>query len=176
MKHRLFLLAGCALALWLGACASPSTATGGPASVTLPLSHAWFDGRSVEYITTDVSDAGVARMLGVNHVPRLADALVGPGRRSLLERVYKFANDEQRSVFQSAPVPTGAANTSVAYSPLWRVVVVRRVRASGTPELKSEEAVLAAADRGEVTLEVTDIVVNCPITRSVDGLPLRDVR
>ena len=34
-------------------------------------------------------------------------------------------------------------------------------------ELRSEEAVLAAADAGELLLSLTDIVVNCPI---VDGL------
>lgn len=31
----------------------------------------------------------------------------------------------------------------------------------------------AAQERGELSLELTGIVANCPITRSVDGLPLK---
>lgn len=134
------------------------------------------EGRKVEYITTDVSDPAMARMLGVNLVPRLADTISGPGRTSVVERVYKFAGNEQISVFQSAPSPTGATNTDRGYSPLWRVVMVRWLRPSAIRELRSEEQVLAAADKGDLALDVTDIVVNCPITRSLDGLPLKGVR
>ena len=38
------------------------------------------------------------------------------------------------------------------------------------------EAVLAAADAGELLLSVTDIVVNCPITRPAEGPALRGAR
>ena len=172
MQRRLFL-ALCSLSV-LAACASSPFVAGGT-ETALPLSRAWFDGRKVEYITTDVSDAAMAQMLGVNHVPRLADALPGQGRRSVVERVYKFAGGEQISVFQSAPSPTGTTTTS-AYSPLWRVVMVRPLRPAGGLELQSEEQVLAAAERGDVALEVTDIVINCPITRSASGQPLKGVR
>ena len=174
MMHRRLFLALCSPSV-LAACASSPFVAGGT-ETALPLSRAWFDGHQVEYITTDVSDAAMAQMLGVNHVPRLADALPGQGRRSVVERVYKFAGGEQISVFQSAPSTTGTSTTTSAYSPLWRVVMVRPLRPADGLELQSEEQVLAAAERGDVALEVTDIVINCPITRSASGQPLKGVR
>jgi hypothetical protein len=134
------------------------------------------DGKQVEYVTTDISDLKMARDAGVNHVPRLRDALARPGARSLVERVYKFTDNSQITVFQSAPQPTGAENKDASYSPLWRMVLVQWRDAKRAKELRSEEEVLAAVDRDELSLEVTDIVVNCPITRSTDGQPLRGVR
>ena len=163
-------LPGAAAALlWLAGCAS------GPAEVRLPLHRAWVDGQQVEYVTTDISDAAMARQEGVNHVPRLALALGGPGRPSATERVYKFINGEQITVFQSAPRPAGGANADTSYSPLWRMVLVRWQGPAAVRELRSEEQVLAAQERGEVSLEVTDIVVNCPVTRSADGQALKGV-
>ena len=173
IQRRLFLALSPFLAL--SACAITAFVAGGT-ETAVPLSRAWFDGRRVEYITTDVSDAAMAQMLGVNHVPRLADALPGQGRRSVVERVYKFDGGEQISVFQSAPSTAGTGGTISSYSPLWRVVMVRRIRPASGLELQSEEQVLAAAERGDVALDVTDIVINCPITRSVDGQPLKGVR
>lgn len=149
--------------------------------VSLPLQQAWVDGRLVDYVTTDTSDAAMARMMGVNHVPRLAQTLPRPSAsglpaRSALERVYKFVDDVQINIFPSAPVPVGADNRDAAYSPLWLVVEVRWA-AGRTPRLLTdEESVLAAAERGELSLRVTDIVVNCPVVRSADGKALRGVR
>jgi hypothetical protein len=161
--------------LVLSGCASPLFDVGQTETV-LPLSRAWVDGRRVEYVTTDISDAGMAQMMGANHVPRLADAVAAPGRPSLLERVYKFEKGEQISIFQSGPSPTGGSNADKAYSPLWRVVMVRWLKADKVRELRSEEQLLAAVDKGELALTVTGIVVNCPITRGADALALRGVR
>ena len=158
-------------------CACSSVAgPGQPRVVSLPLNDAWMDGRKVEYVTTDISDPTMAQALGVNLVPRLARAIPQDGRPSLVERVYKFADDSQITVFQSAPSPTGPSNADTAYSPLWRMVLVRWRRPSGARELTSEEQILRAADSDEVSLEVTNIVVNCPITRSVDGNAIRGAR
>lgn len=168
-----------ALSGLMAACATgPSRSE---AEVVLPRNRAWMEGRQVDYVTTDVSDLATARMLGVNHVPRLVDALprptgsAGPAR-SLVERVYKFADGEQLSVFQSAPLPTGAANADRSYSPLWRLVLVHWKQPAARRELRHEEAILAAQDRGELELTITDVVLNCPIVRSVDGLALTGVR
>ncbi len=79
------------------------------------------DGRKAEYITTDISDPAMAQALRVNLGPRLAQALAAPGRPSVVERVYKFADDTQITVFQSAPAPTGPGNADPSYSPLWRM-------------------------------------------------------
>ena len=114
MQRRLFLALSSLLVL--AACAGAPFVSGGT-ETALPLSRAWFDGRKVEYITTDVSDAAMARMLGVNYAPRLAEALPGEGRRSAVARVYKFPDGEQISVFQSAPSPSG---TTAAIAPTVR--------------------------------------------------------
>jgi hypothetical protein len=161
-----------AIAVLLAACATPAPG----AETTLPLRRAWVDGRPVEYVTTDISDEAMALQEGVNHVPRLAQAIPAPGRPSLVERVYKFPQGEQISVFQSAPLPTGGANADRSYSPLWRLVMVRWLKPAAARELRSEEEILAAQERGELSLELTGIVANCPITRSVDGLPLKGAR
>lgn len=162
----LMVLAGCAI----------STFDAGRRETVLPLHRAWVDGHLVEYVTTDVSDAAMARAAGVNHVPRLRDALPAPGRPSVVERVYKFAGQEQISVFQSAPRPAGGDNADAGYSPLWRLTWVRWALGAVVRELKSEEELLAAQDQGLLTLELTDIVVNCPVTRSADGRRLQGAR
>jgi len=144
--------------------------------IVLPSNRAWIDGHVVEYITSDISDPAMAKALGVNSVPRLADAVAAPPGRSVLERVYKFPNDEQISIFQSAPRPIGPDNGDRNYSPLWRMVLVHWVRPEAVRELKSEEELLAAEERKELRLEVTGIVVNCPVVRGGDGAALRGVR
>jgi len=164
LRHGLALVA---LTL-LGACSTPQ-------GITLPREQAWVDGRRVEYVTTDISDAAMAAQAGINHVPRLAGA-VGTGSASLTERVYKFADGAQISIFASGPAPVGAARPDPNYSPLWRLVMVRWKAGKPPRELRSEEALLDAQGKGEVELDVTGIVVNCPITRGVDGTALRGVR
>lgn len=153
-----------AMVCTLTACTTVSAPSGRP-EVVLPLNGAWVDGRKVDYITTDVSDAGMARMAGANFVPRLADAIPKAGQPSVLERVYKFPDGEQISIFQSAPTPAGPSNADKSYSPLWRIVLVKWRNSDRVRELKSEEELLAAEDKGEVTLNVTQVVANCPIIR-----------
>ena len=173
---------GVALGLVLGAagCATPAVTAPPGGSVSLPLRRAWFEGRRVEYVTTDVSDAGMARMMGVNHVPRLADAAPRPGSppatASLVERVYMFSAQEQDNVFPSAPQPAGPDNANRAYSPLWRVVLVQWVPGAPVRLLTSEESILDAAERKLVRLDVTAVVANCPVVRSADGRGLTGVR
>jgi hypothetical protein len=161
--------------LLLAACASPLFDVGRTETV-LPMSRAWVDGRIVEYVTTDISDLAMARMMGANHVPGLASAVRSPPGQSLVERVYKFPNEEQISIFASAPSPVGAENQDRSYSPLWRVVLVRWSNPVLRRELKSEEELLAAEEKKDLTLELTDIVVNCPVTRSASGQALKGVR
>jgi hypothetical protein len=163
------------IALLLAACANPFFDVGRTETV-LPFSRAWIDGRVVEYVTTDISDSAMATMMGANYVPRLAEAIRSSPGRSLVERVYKFPQEEQISIFQSAPSPVGADNRDQSYSPLWRVVFVRWADPARVRELKSEEELLSAEERKEVALEITDIVINCPVTRGKDGQGLKGVR
>jgi hypothetical protein len=46
----------------------------GPTIVTYPLHHGSSQGRRVSYVITDASDRSVAEILGVNYVPKLAQA------------------------------------------------------------------------------------------------------
>jgi len=160
----LVLLSGCA------------TFDRGGRETVLPLQRAWIDGRLVEYVTTDASDAAMARERGANYAPRLAKAATALATASVLERVYMFAQKEQLGIFQSGPLPTGPDSTDAGYSPLWRVVWVHWTDPAARRELRSEEEVLAAEERGQLRLEVTPIVVNCPVTRGVDGVALPGVR
>ncbi len=135
---------------------------------TLPLRTAWFDNLPVHYVTTDVSDADVARAQGANFVPRLRDLLPAAGatagaRPALLERVYAVIDSTQPTVFASAPGPAGPDNRGTVYTPLWRMVTVAWQPGRTPVELRSEEAVLQAEERRDVALHVTDVVLNCPV-------------
>lgn len=136
----------------------------GAAEITLPLKEAWFEGKSVHYISTDVSDQNLARKQGLNYVPSLADML----KKGPVEKAYKFPGEEQGAVLPSIPRPLGAGNADTNYHPLWVLVMVRWKSGVVQHVLKSEEAVLAAADKGEVELTQTKIVVNWPVLRVND--------
>lgn len=152
-------LAGCAHA----------PAPPGPGLVQLPALKGWFDGETVLYVTTDVSHADVALAKGANFAPRLAYALPGgppqPGRPASVDKVYAVTNFKQPSVFASAPRPVGPTSADTAYSPLWQMVKVTWQPGRVPRELRAEEAVLAAADKGDLTLELTPVVLNCAIVQ-----------
>ena len=155
-----------ALLLLTGACTSvalPST----QAQASLPVLSGWFDGEEVFYITTDVSNAEVAQAKGANFAPRLAYALPAgkpaPGQPSSVDKVYAVTNFQQASIFASAPFPMGSTSRETAYSPLWHMVKVSWAAGRTPQTLRSEEAVLAAAESGAVVLEPTGVVLNCPI-------------
>ena len=176
----LVCLAGCA-SLLLAGCASVGPPRADEEAVLeLPAVLGWFNGLPLRYVTTDVSDAGMARAMGVNFVPRLADAQAEAGSprgaRSAVDKVYMFPPGSQGNVFPSAPVPTGPGNTDRAYSPLWVVVQVAWREGRSPRPLHSEEQVLAAADAGLITLTPTRIVVNCPVVQTGQGGTLESAR
>ena len=167
---RTSLIAATALAaLLVGACASPAPPPQ-RAVANLPVLQGWYEGKVVFYITTDVSDAGVAHEKGANFAPRLAYALPASGTqvagRSSVDKVYAVTNFAQPAVFASAPNPVGPLSRDTAYSPLWQMVKVTWSGSASAYALKSEEAVLDAQEKGLVTLQPTPVVLNCPI---IDG-------
>jgi hypothetical protein len=127
----------------------------------------------VYYVTTEITDPTMARNAGVTYAPRLEDAVPGypklPELRSVLERVYKFPGNEQDAVFASAPTPPGPESSDPAYSPLWLAYMVRWNDHSRPRALTSEQAIQAAADANEVSVEQTSIVINCPIIWTASG-------
>lgn len=142
---------------------------------SLPMLSAWYNGQMVNYVTTDVSDANMAREMGANYAPRLRDAIPEypkpPRQKTVLERVYGFPEGEQpNNVFGSAPSPVGYNSTDEQYSPVWHMYWVKWVDPNQAKVLTSEEAILDAEELGLVTIERTDIVVNCPIVSSPDKI------
>jgi hypothetical protein len=75
-----------------------------------------------------------------------------------LAPIWAFTNgaDGQRNVIDVAPGDRG-------YSPLWRVVMVTWADDATPRVLRSAAQVKSAAAAGEVTLEQTTTVVNCPV-------------
>ncbi|MBU2239730.1 MAG: hypothetical protein KJ868_17115 [Gammaproteobacteria bacterium] len=162
-----FLLASCSLH-------SIQETKSQQATISLPLLHGWHEGKEVRYITTDVSDQEVAKVKNANYAPRLREAIPQypkpPQVKTVLERVYAFPNQEQSwSVFASVPEPLGYESQNTHYSPLWLMYVVVWKDPSKAKELTSEEAILTAEDQGLVTIERTDIVLNCPVIPFVVG-------
>lgn len=167
----------CVLAA-LSSCASldDRVGAGNPASthfVQIPLIDGWHDGQKIQYITTDVSDRNAATMLGANYAPRLVDAIPeqprAPGQASVLERLYTVTNFTQVNIAPSSPTPVGAASTDRAYSPLWQMYEVSWLPGAIPRTLRSANEVLEAADRGEVSVKATQMVVNCAIVFSEKG-------
>lgn len=138
------------------------------ASITFPLLSGWHEGQKVYYITTDVSVPEMAQAMNANHAPRLLDAIPEypkpPGLKTVLERVYGFPNGEQKtSVFASMPAPLGYTSQDQHYSPVWIMWTVEWLQPDKVTELRSEESIFQAEDKGWVKLTRTNVVVNCPV-------------
>lgn len=162
-----------AVGVSMGACSEPSRPVTGAGGITLPLLSAWYEGKKVYYITTDVSDPKVAQIMGANLTPRLSDGLPGypkpPTQKSLIERVYAFTNSPQDKVFSSAPAPIGPASADRHYSPIWLAVNVTWAPTANQKTLTSEEEILEQEDAHLLTLEQTEVLLNCPIVGSETG-------
>ena len=142
----------------------------------------WYDGNVVFYITTDVSQQEMARAAGANYVPRMRHALrtPEPGQPTAVDRVYKFSNFEQGSVFPSAPQFEGDAGADTEYTPFWVVYQVTWLPGSTPHLLRSEQEIADAEQNKQVRIAATDVVVNCPILFSrkdgpPDGMKIRAV-
>jgi hypothetical protein len=170
------LILACALLLAAGANAQSALAdrgvmhvqaASGVPSVRLPLVVGWYDGQEVLYLTTDVSDKQAALDMGVNYVPRLANAInSSPGS---VDDIFAVTNFTQGNIIPSAPLPTGPGNLDPEYSPLWQVSTVTWNPGVTPYLLRSESEVMAAAASGLVTIAQTNIVVNCPVIYTPQG-------
>lgn len=161
------LLATLAIGLLLAGCASTAPPTT-DSQISLPLLPGWFDGQKVYYITADSSDAQMATVMQANYVPRLANALPdepGPHPLATYDRIYKFVDQPQPSVLPSIPQPLGAGNQDNAYSPLWHLYNVRWNPGQNVRELRSADQVLSAQEQGQISIEASGIIVNCPVVR-----------
>lgn len=130
----------------------------------IPPIMGFYDGQEVAFVRTETSDPKVATtltgMVGspVLVVPELADV-----PESALGRVYVFTNGVkgggpmgfQPDVFDSSPAdPT--------YSPLRELILVTWEGGADSRVLRSAQEVQVAAERGELDIERTGIVVSMP--------------
>lgn len=139
-------------------------------TVSLPLVTGWYKGQEVFYLQTEASDQAVAISQGVNYVPRLANVIPANGEPSGLDDIYVISGFIQNNIIPSAPSPTGPSNRDLDYTPLWQVSVVTWSTTAVAPHvLRSEAEVFAARDMGHVTINKTNIVVNCPVIYTPTG-------
>lgn len=154
----LVILAG----LLLAACA-PAAGSGIPYA-SIPAGMAYAEGKEIYFSHTETSDPAVAEKLTnmmkspVLVVPSLANA-----PESMLAPVYVFTNGVsgkgplgfQPDVFNLPPGSDG-------YTPLRKIVFTTWAEGKAARELKSEAEVMAGVEAGELTLEISNIVVNMP--------------
>lgn len=146
--------------------------THSPHQAKLNLQQGWYEDQAVYYVTTDVSDAEMAKAMDANYTPRLLDAIPDyprpPEVKTILERVYFFPNKEQGNVLASIPTPLGPSSEDLNYSPIWLLFKVTWLGSHAIQPLRSEEAILSAQEKGWIDVEHTNIVVNCPVV-SIDN-------
>jgi hypothetical protein len=131
---------------------------------SVPAGLAYVDGQEIRFMHTEVSDPGVADVLTkmmdspVLVVPALAQA-----PEALLADVYVFKNGVkgmgplgfQPDVFDNPPGAQG-------YTPLRKIVFVTWNDETKARELKSLAEVLESEKAGDLTLEMSNVVVNMP--------------
>jgi hypothetical protein len=124
-------------------------------SVTMRLHRGWVDGEDVTFIRTDASEQEFASREGLVYVPLMANALDEPGSYSDL---YLFDGGPEGQL----PVMSTSPADGEHFSPAFRLHNVLIVGKTGTP-ITSEQEILDAAERGDVEIESTDIIVNYPV-------------
>ena len=139
--------------------------------IDIPLVMGYADGNEVFYITTEASHKEVADHLtdllgfSVTYAPAIKNT-----PKDALANIYEFTNGVQ------GPGPAGfqpnVADSQPGdpeYSPAWAVQHVTWTDDSAARELTSEDEILAAHEAGELTIEATGVVVNCPFIQWKDG-------
>ena len=135
--------------------------------IVLPLIKGYVKGHEVLYITTEASDKKVAEYLTnitgsrVVYAPALNNAPAGS-----LANIYEFKNGIkgtgpegfQPNVADSQPGDPG-------YSPIWRINLVEWKQGVTPRELKSEIDIIAAQDKGDLSIKPGNVIVNCPFVK-----------
>ncbi|MEJ2261219.1 MAG: hypothetical protein P8X83_06155 [Nitrosopumilaceae archaeon] len=144
--------------------------------VEIPLTMGYADGNEVYYISTEASVKEVADHLTDLSGFRVAftPSLENTPKESLAN-IYAFTNGlEGMGAFGFQPQVADSQPPDVDYSPLWSVHAVTWKDDATPQELKSEESILDAKNKGELTIEDTGVIVNCPFVQWKDGhLPIR---
>ena len=145
-------------------------------ALQIPLTMGYADGNSVYYISTEASEKDVA-----DHLTELSGFRVAftPSLQNTpkdsLANIYAFTNGIKGSgAFGYQPQVADSQPMDSDYSPLWLVHAVTWNDNLTPRELKSEESIMEARDKGEITIEDTGVIVNCPFVQwGNDHLPIR---
>lgn len=165
---KIALLTLLVLSVIITACAPAASAI---PFASIPAGKAYADGAEISFSHTETSDPGVAEKLStmmkspVLIVPSLAKAPA-----EMLATVYVFTNGVtgkgplgfQPDVFNNPPGTDG-------YTPLRKITFATWADTAKAKLLKSEAEVTAAVSAGEITLEVSDVVVNMPFMTWANG-------
>ena len=153
------------------------------ARASLPLQIGFFDNQTALYITPEVgvdpsagaSTVATAQQIAVgfnaNFIPKNFASLPGS---PAVDDIFVFTNFAQGNVLASAPQPAGPTNSNTDYTPLWQVNLVTFV---GAPRaLTSQADILAAEQQGLVTIQKTQIIVECSVIFTPRGGLLPDAK
>lgn len=142
-----------------------NTTAGPPATVSIPLSKGFVDGKIAYFIATDASDKQIVSSVSnttnfkINYAPVLADT-----NQSSRQQGYVFINGlkgegptgSQMSVASALPEDEG-------YSPLFEINYVKwDLNATKNRVLKSVDEIKAAEGDGELTITKSNIIINSP--------------
>jgi hypothetical protein len=137
----------------------------------IPAGVAYAEGQEIRFIHTEASDPDIAQLLtGMMNSPVLVVPSLAGAPESALATVYVFTNGPagmgplgfQPDVFDNPPGTDG-------YSPLRRIHLATWADPAAAVELKSAADVRGAIAAGQLTEEVTGVVVNMPFVTWPDG-------
>jgi hypothetical protein len=133
---------------------------GKPINLTHQAFLGYYDGHKDTYFSTDSSNQAQATSLHINFSSALniAAALTPLKGAPAIYLVQGRAAPNQLAVFGSEP---GDHN----YTPLWRETDVSWAARAKPVLLVSDNQILALAKKGQLTLTITPIVLNCPIVK-----------
>lgn len=141
------------------------------ASIEIPLSKGYIDGKIAYFIATDASDEQAVKSImnntgfTINYAPILAQ--IPESQRG---QGYLFLNGIKGEAPNGFQLPVAnAVPGDEDYSPIWESNFVKWNDNATAKELKSVEEVLSAQNSGELTVTETDIIVNSPAVNYTSG-------
>jgi hypothetical protein len=139
--------------------------------IDIPLLKGYENGNEIYFIATDVSDEKTAAFatnltgFKVNYVPALAQT-----PDSARAQAYAFTNGVAGNGPFGFQIPVvNAKPGDEGYSPLWQVNEVTWNDNATARELKSVQEITSAEQKGELSINNTDIVVNHPAIQWQNG-------
>jgi hypothetical protein len=143
--------------------------------VTLPLIKGYVKGHEVFYITTEASEKAVADHLTNLTGSRVVYALaLKNAPADTLANIYEFKNGIKGTGPEGfQPNVADSQPGDIGYSPVWRINLAEWKQGIMPRELKSDIDIIAARDKGELSIKPANVIVNCPFVKW-DGGSLKE--